>query len=57
MAAGKAFRLRRNGDGEALHAPTHNLCRCCYRPLETPDATYCCERCHQAHKRLAGAPS
>lgn len=52
----KAFRIRRqNGDGETLHTPNTNSCRCCYRPLTTPTAAYCDERCHQNHQRLAGA--
>jgi len=51
----KAFRIKRqNGEGETLHPPNHNLCRCCYRQLTTPTAAYCGTRCHTAHQRLHG---
>jgi hypothetical protein len=52
----KAFRIRRqNGDGETLHAPAQNLCHSCYRPLEHDAASYCSNRCLEAHTRLKGA--
>jgi hypothetical protein len=53
--AGKPFRIKRqSGDGETLHAPTYNLCRCCNKPLTTTDATYCSLEHAAAHKRLHG---
>ena len=53
----KAFRIRRqSGDGETLHPPLLNLCRCCYREI-TPDQRvhYCNDTCRAAHHRLRGA--
>jgi hypothetical protein len=54
--AGKPFRIKRqNNDGETLHAPTYNLCRCCSKPIEDPGHAYCSLEHAAAHKRLHGA--
>lgn len=55
-SAGKPFRIKRQTqDGETIHAPTYNACRCCYQPLLDKKTIYCDSACEQAHTRLRGA--